>query len=89
MSTAVMTRWTVELTFDEDPDHTIATATLRIPNGQQFTSRGHARRHPKDRPAATIGEELAGARALSALAHDLLEYSATEVEHNARRGPGR
>ena len=33
-----------------------------------------------------IGEEVAGARALSNLAHELLEYAANEIESNVRGG---
>ena len=86
MSTSTMTRWTVEMAFDEDPNHTIAVATLRMANGRELSGRGQSRRNPHDRPVATIGEEVAGARALSNLAHELLEYAASEIETNVRRG---
>jgi hypothetical protein len=36
-----------------------------------------------------IGEEVAGARALSNLAHELLEYAAGEIESNVRRNDPR
>ena len=32
-----------------------------------------------------IGEEVAGARALSSLAHELLNYAADEIEKNVLR----
>ncbi len=80
------TKWTIELTFEEDIDHTTATASVSTPGGQQLQGRGQARRNPHDRPVPRIGEEVAGARALSNLAHELLEYAAREIESNVRRG---
>lgn len=79
-----MTRWTVAINFDEDPDQTTATAVLRTPAGQELRGLGHARRNPHDRPMPRIGEEVAGARAMSNLAHELLEYAAREIERNVR-----
>ncbi|MGH3657260.1 MAG: DUF1876 domain-containing protein [Micromonosporaceae bacterium] len=85
MTTATTTQWTINLTFQEDPDHTTATAQVRTPAGQHLKGLGQARRNPHDRPVARIGEEVAGARALSNLAHELLEYAAREIESNVRR----
>lgn len=76
--------WTVELRFEEDPDRTHAIAVLRTPAGRELRGHGQARRNPIDRPVARIGEEVAGARALSNLAHELLEYAAGEIESNVR-----
>lgn len=87
MGTTTATRWTVELTFEEDPDHTVAIARLTLPHGEELTGRGIARRNPADRPVVTIGEEVAGARALSELAHTLLDYSADEIQENVRKRP--
>lgn len=85
MTTATQTQWTIALRFDEDVDHTTATASVTTPAGQQLQGTGQARRNPHDRPVARIGEEVAGARALSNLAHELLEYAAREIESNVRR----
>jgi hypothetical protein len=86
MTTATATtQWTISLRFDEDVDHTTATAEVTTPAGQQLRGSGQARRNPHDRPVARIGEEVAGARALSNLAHELLEYAAREIESNVRR----
>lgn len=86
MTTATgTTQWMITLTFDEDMDHTTATAVVNTPSGQQLRGMGQARRNPHDRPVARIGEEVAGARALSNLAHELLEYAAREIESNVRR----
>jgi Rv2632c-like len=78
--------WTIELRFEEDPDRTHAMAVLRTPAGRELHGHGQARRNPVDRPQSRIGEEVAGARALSNLAHELLEYAAGEIETNVRRG---
>ena len=81
-----MTKWTIELNFDEDEDYTQAVATLRGPNGRELRGLGQSRRNPDDKPVSRIGEEVAGARALSSLAHELLDYAASEIEMNVRRG---
>lgn len=80
-----MAKWTVDLNFDEDEDYTQAVATLRAPDGRELRGLGQSRRNPEDKPVAQIGEEVAGARALSALGHELLDYAATEIEKNVRR----
>jgi Rv2632c-like len=80
-----MTRWTIDLSFGEDADYTQAIATLTTPGGPELRGIGQARRNPDDRPVARIGEEVAGARALSSLAHELLSYAAGEIEKNATR----
>jgi hypothetical protein len=86
MTTATTTsQWTISLAFDEDIDHTTAVAQVTTPAGQLLRGTGQARRNPHDRPVARIGEEVAGARALSNLAHELLEYAAREIESNVRR----
>ncbi|GAA1375273.1 dsRBD fold-containing protein [Catellatospora chokoriensis] len=87
MTTATMTTtWMVELRYEEDADLTRATASMRLPSGRLLTAEGQARRNPVDRPRASIGEEMAGARALSGLAHRLLEAAADEVETNVHGG---
>ncbi|MGH3737405.1 MAG: DUF1876 domain-containing protein [Micromonosporaceae bacterium] len=86
MTTATQTtHWTIQLAFEEDVDHTTATASVATPAGAQLHGTGQARRNPHDRPVPRIGEEVAGARALSNLAHELLEYAAREIESNVRR----
>lgn len=81
-----MAKWTVELNFAEDEDFTEAVATLRAPGGRELRGLGQSRRNPDDKPVIHIGEEVAGARALSSLAHELLDYAASEIEMNIRRG---
>ncbi len=90
MTTATMTKTLmVELRFEEDVDLTRAIASMRLPNGRLLVGEGQARRNPVDRPRASIGEEMAGARALSGLAHRLLEAAADEVESNVHGGDPR
>jgi hypothetical protein len=80
--------WTIEMRFEEDTDHTRATAILRTPSGRELRGHGQSWRNPVDRPVARIGEEVAGARALSNLAHELIDFAAAEVEVNVgRQGP--
>lgn len=91
MSTPTMTtrHWTVDLEFSEDINQTQAIALLRTPAGRELRGHGRAKRNPSDRPAPAIGEEVAGARALSNLAHELLEYAASEIEMNVHRSDPR
>jgi hypothetical protein len=80
-----MTTWTINLSFTEDPDYTQAIALLHTPDGRELRGLGQSRRNPEDRPVTEIGEEVAGARALSSLAHELLNYAASEIEKNVLR----
>jgi len=45
-----------------------------------MVGRGLARRNPEDQQATQIGEEIAAARALSDLAHQLLSDAAARIE---------
>ena len=67
----------IELSFEEDADHTQAQASLVI-RGATFTGNGRARSNPVDTNLPIVGEELAAARALSDLAHKLVD-AATEA----------
>jgi hypothetical protein len=72
--------WHIELEFSEDDVLTKSAALLRLPDGTELRAHGHARRNPQDPAQARIGEEIAGARALSALAHQLIDKAADEIE---------
>ncbi|HSI92429.1 MAG TPA: DUF1876 domain-containing protein [Jiangellaceae bacterium] len=74
------TAWNIEVTFEEDDVRTDATARLRLPDGAELTADGHARRNPVDPARPKIGEEIATARALSDLVHQLLDKAAGEIE---------
>ena len=71
--------WPVEISLREDDGQTRAEARLSR-DGAGMTGHGLARRHPEDREVTQIGEEVAAARALSDLAHQLLSDAAGQVE---------
>jgi Domain of unknown function (DUF1876) len=75
----------IGITFEEDGDHTLARASITL-RGATFTGRGRARRNPTDPSVPVIGEELAAARALSDLAHKLVE-AAAELISGREGGP--
>jgi hypothetical protein len=68
----------IELTFDEDTDHTEARAAIEV-RGARFTGFGRARRNPADPNLPMVGEELAAARALSDLSHKLVDAAAETI----------
>jgi hypothetical protein len=71
--------WHIEIEFDEDDKHTKAALLLRLPDGAELRARGHTTRNPGDQPQPRIGEEIAAARALADLTHQLLEKAASEI----------
>jgi hypothetical protein len=75
-------RWTVQIDIGEHDDErrTHALARLHTPDRTDLRGEGVARRHPVDREVPEIGDELAVARALSDLAHRLLEAAAGDIE---------
>jgi len=71
--------WTVTITFSEEENITRADAVLQgAPD--QFVGWGRARRNPADPALPTVGEEIAAARALSDLAHHVLDAAAHRIE---------
>lgn len=74
--------WTVSIALDEQGDDTYAEALLDVGKGMEhgIAGRGFSRRHPSDESAPRIGDELAAARALSDLAHQLLDVAARDIE---------
>jgi hypothetical protein len=71
--------WTVEIALHEDDGKTRAEARLTR-SSAGITGHGLARRNPDDRAVTQIGEEVAAARALSDLAHQLLSDAAGQIE---------
>lgn len=71
--------FTVEVLVDETERVTDAKAVMRI-GARSFAGWGRARRNPGDPNVPHIGEELATARALSELAHTLLDAAAEAIE---------
>ena len=72
--------WNVEIQFEEDESLTTAASLLRLTDGTEIQGRGQARRNPADPAQPQIGEEIAAARALSDLVHQLLDKAAAEIE---------
>ena len=71
--------WTVNIAFTEEGDRTRADATLELAS-ERFHGYGRASRSPQDPNVPVIGQDLAAARALSELAHHLLETAAERIE---------
>jgi hypothetical protein len=77
--------WMVQLRIDEDTDTTTAEAVLDAYGKTEIRGHGRSRRNPIDPAVPMIGEELAVARALSDLAHHLLDTAAGDIESSTRK----
>jgi hypothetical protein len=73
------TTWRIDINFTEDDRTTRADAILDIA-GRHHHGWGLARRNPDDRDVPVIGEEVAAARALIRLGHQLLGAAENEIE---------
>ena len=72
--------WHVSISFTEDDDRrTRADAVLEL-GSQRFHGWGQAKRSPGDPNVPVVGEDLAAARALSDLSHQLLHAAAGRIE---------
>ena len=71
--------WSVEVLMSETDDETQAEAVLEL-GESRYAGWGRARRNPADPVVPLVGEELATARALSDLAHKLLDEAAQRIE---------
>lgn len=71
--------WSIEVSLTEDSQSTRADAVLEV-GDRMFRGHGQARRNPVDPDVPRIGEELATARALSDLSHQLLHAAAGAIE---------
>lgn len=76
---AMTDTWPVEISLREEGRETRAEARLTRP-GIDVAGHGQARRNPDDPEVTQIGEEIAAARALSDLAHQLLGVAAERIE---------
>jgi hypothetical protein len=72
--------WTIEVDIDEHEARTRATARLHNRDEAGLVGVGLARLNPADVNVPEIGDELATARALSDLAHKLLDATVTDIE---------
>lgn len=73
-------RWTVEIHIDVHEGKTRALARLHHCDETGLVGLGLARLNPTDRDVPEIGDELAVARALSDLGHQLLDAAAGDIE---------
>lgn len=72
--------WSVNIVIDEHESQTRATARLQVENRSELVGVGMARLNPADSDVPEIGDELATARALADLAHQLIEVTAADIE---------
>ena len=73
------TSWSVEIRFSEDENHT--RADVRLSRGaRELSGWGRSKRNPADPDVPAIGEDLAAARALSDLAHHLIQEAVDAIE---------
>ncbi len=79
MVMATIDSWPVEISLHEEDRDTRAEARL-AKEGIGLAGHGLARRNPDDQEVTQIGEEIAAARALSDLAHQLLNHAAEQIE---------
>jgi len=79
-----MKTWNIQIILDEEGDETQADAVLDLQGKAEMRGHGRARRNPTDPAVPMIGDELAVARALSDLAHRLLDGAATDIESSTR-----
>jgi len=71
--------WTVRIEIEETDGQTRAAA--RVHNrDNEISGHGVARRNPRDTEVPEIGDELAVARALSDLAHQLFDATVGDIE---------
>jgi hypothetical protein len=73
----------VAVVFTEDDQRTEAQVRTVV-RGREFAGRGQSRRNPRDPNVPEIGEELALARALADLSHELVDAATASIE--AREG---
>jgi hypothetical protein len=83
-----VTSWTATIYLDEHEGRTRARARLTT-NDTELTGLGLARCRPGEADVPEIGDELAVARALADLAHQLLELTAVDLETVATRSHSR
>ena len=72
-------RWTIDIAFTEDEDHTRADALLDT-GPDRYHGWGRARRNPIDPDRPKIGEQIAVARALENLVGQLRDAAEHDIE---------
>jgi hypothetical protein len=76
--------WQVNIAFTEEGDRTRADAILELAS-QRFHGYGQAKRAPQDPSVPVIGQDLAAARALSDVSHQLLHAAVERIEAHEGR----
>jgi hypothetical protein len=71
--------WTVQIEIGEHQGMTRAIAHLHTADRTSLTGTGSAKLNPADPNVPEIGDELAASRALSQLAHVLLDAAADDI----------
>lgn len=71
--------WTVEVFLSEEGQTTKARVVLRTGAARELEAHGMSSRNPHDADVPEIGDEVATARALSALAKALLSTAANDI----------
>lgn len=71
--------WRLEINFTEDDRATRADVVLDV-GGHHHHGWGRAKRNPADTDLPVVGEEVAAARALIRLAHQLLRAAENDIE---------
>jgi Domain of unknown function (DUF1876)/Domain of unknown function (DUF1918) len=69
----------IDISVTEDADHCEAVARVRM-REREFSGWGRAQRNPSDPEMPVVGEELAVARALSEVSHQLVVAAADSLE---------
>ncbi|MGV0577235.1 dsRBD fold-containing protein [Mycolicibacterium elephantis] len=78
-------KWHVEVEFTEDKVHTHASARTTLRDDATVTTTGDAYRNPRDDSQPMVGEEIAAARALFALATQLLEEASARIAQSTHQ----
>jgi hypothetical protein len=73
------THITIEVGIDEDDTMTLVHTMLNM-KGEVFNATGRAKRNPSDPCVPIIGEELALARALSALERQIIDAAYARID---------
>lgn len=72
-------RWSVDIFIDEHESMTYAEARLHTDDDTDLVGVGNARLNPADEEVPEIGDELAAARALTDLGHQLLLTARADI----------
>jgi hypothetical protein len=79
--------WSVNIAIDEHEGRTRAKAQLFTEGRSDLVGVGLARLKPTDTDVPMIGDELAVARALADLSHQLIEATAADIENVTKAPP--